>query len=218
MKRKLFDAQKRGFDLLIAIALLVAMSPIMLFIGFLIHLIDGGPVLFVQTRAGKGGDPFTMYKFRTMSNSFQSLEPNLEHERVSSLGQFLRNASLDELPQLWNIVRGDMSFVGPRPLLVDYLPLYDDAQSRRHEVRPGLSGLAQVTGRNNLSWERKFELDRYYIDNRCFRLDLSIVIKTMGVLVARKGIIPEESDWVEPFKGSVFRQEVLPRSAGPNDK
>lgn len=218
MKRKLFDAQKRGFDLLIAIALLVVMSPVMVFIGILIRLIDGKPVLFAQTRAGKGGDSFTMYKFRTMSNSFQSLEPNLEHERVSSLGQFLRDASLDELPQLWNIVRGDMSFVGPRPLLVDYLPLYDDAQSRRHEVRPGLSGLAQVTGRNNLSWERKFELDRYYVDNRCVRLDLSIVMKTIGVLVARKGIIPQQSDWVEPFKGSFFRQDVPLRSADPDDK
>ena len=202
MTRPVFDQLKRGLDFLGAAVLGIVLLPIFIFVALLILLLDGKPVLFTQRRPGKGGKPFTLYKFRTMKVGLPSTNLSSEKARVSKLGMFLRTLSLDELPQLWNVIRGDMSFVGPRPLLMEYLPLYNKHQARRHEVRPGISGLAQVGGRNRLSWEEKFDLDIRYVDSRSFRLDFLIVVKSLRVVFLRKGIAPERMEWVDPFTGS----------------
>jgi len=202
MTRPVFDQLKRGLDFLGAAVLGIVLLPIFIFVALLILLLDGKPVLFTQRRPGKGGKPFTLYKFRTMKVGLPGPNLSSEKARVSKLGMFLRTLSLDELPQLWNVIRGDMSFVGPRPLLMEYLPLYNKHQARRHEVRPGISGLAQVGGRNRLSWEEKFDLDIRYVDSRSFRLDFLIVVKSLRVVFLRKGIAPERMEWVDPFTGS----------------
>ncbi len=202
MTRPFFDPLKRGLDFLGAAALGIVLLPILIIVALMILLLDGRPVLFTQLRPGKGDKPFTLYKFRTMKVGLPRTNLSSEKARVSKLGMFLRTLSLDELPQLWNVIRGDMSFVGPRPLLMEYLPLYSKHQARRHEVRPGISGLAQVGGRNHLSWEEKFDLDVQYVDSRSFRLDCLIVVKSLGVVFWRKGIAPERMEWVDPFTGS----------------
>jgi lipopolysaccharide/colanic/teichoic acid biosynthesis glycosyltransferase len=194
--------RKRGMDLAVAVPLAVATLPVQAIVAVGIRCTMGRPVLFRQERPGLHGETFRMVKFRTM------LEPDPtrglvdDAARLTRLGRFLRSTSLDELPSLWNIVRGDMSLVGPRPLLVRYLPRYTPEQARRHEVRPGLTGLAQVSGRNALTWERKFELDVEYVDTHTLRGDLRIIAATIGKVLRRDGVTGEGSATMTEFLGS----------------
>jgi len=194
---------KRLFDITVSASLLVVLSPLLILLAMLVRVKLGSPVLFRQTRPGKDAKPFRMLKFRTMTDARGpdgALLPDAE--RLTSFGRFLRSTSLDELPELWNVLKGDMSLVGPRPLLMEYLPLYSPEQARRHEVRPGITGWAQVNGRNELSWEEKFDLDVWYVDNRSFRLDLKILSLTVKKVCAREGITGEGVATVENFKGN----------------
>ncbi|SDB36829.1 sugar transferase [Bauldia litoralis] len=180
---------KRVFDLVVALLLLILLAPVLVAVGFLVWAFLGRPVFFVQQRPGLGGRPFRMIKFRTMADIRDSdgeIAPDAQ--RLTRLGGFLRRYSLDELPELWNVLRGEMSLVGPRPLLMDYLPYYTDRQARRHEVRPGIAGWAQVNGRNALTWDERFALDVWYVDNRNFRLDLRILWMALGGAFHHEGI------------------------------
>ena len=171
---------KRAFDVVVAAAALVILAVPMLAVAIAVRVCLGRPVLFTQLRPGRHGIPFRLIKFRTMREAVDAEGRALpDEERLTRLGQFLRAASLDELPELWNVLRGDMSLVGPRPLLMEYLPLYTPEQARRHGVRPGITGWAQVNGRNSLSWEEKFELDVWYVDHASFWLDLKIIALTV---------------------------------------
>jgi sugar transferase EpsL len=188
---------KRLFDVLLAAAaLLVAAVPLAV-LAVAIRVTMGSPVLFRQVRPGLHGRPFTLVKLRTMRTGDGS-----DAERLTRLGRFLRSSSLDELPELWNVLRGDMSLVGPRPLLVEYLPRYSTRQARRHEVRPGLTGLAQVEGRNLVAWEDRFELDVRYVETRSMKLDLQILARTVGAVLRREGISGEGEATMAPFQGS----------------
>ena len=194
---------KRLFDIFVSAGALIVLSPLMVCLALLIRVKLGAPVLFSQVRPGLNTVPFRMYKFRSMTNARDahgSLLPDAE--RLTPFGKFLRASSLDELPELFNILRGDMSLVGPRPLLMEYLPLYSARQARRHEVRPGLTGWAQVNGRNALSWDEKFELDVWYVENRSFALDLKILWLTMLTVIRRKGISSDGHATMPPFTGS----------------
>jgi len=180
---------KRFVDFLVSSLVLVVLTPLLLVVSIILLFKLGTPILFRQERPGLNGIPFTFYKFRTMTNERDScgnLLPDLK--RLTPFGRFLRKTSLDELPSLWNVLNGDMSIVGPRPLLVDYLDLYSPEQARRHEVKPGITGLAQVNGRNLISWEEKFEYDVYYVDNYSFLLDLKILLLTITKVFKRSGI------------------------------
>lgn len=180
---------KRGFDLLISSCGLIILSPILLFISILIVVFQGLPILFRQQRPGYRGKPFTIYKFRTMSESLNPEdEPLPEDQRITKLGRFLRATSLDELPELINIFKGEMSIVGPRPLLMQYLARYSSEQARRHDVQPGLTGWAQINGRNAITWEEKFNLDLWYVDNWSFLLDMKIILLTIWKVIIREGI------------------------------
>ena len=193
---------KRCFDIIVSLLLLTLLSPVMLLVAVLARLRLGSPVLFRQTRPGLGARPFELLKFRTMTDRRGPGGEWLpDAERLTRFGRFLRSSSLDELPSLINVLRGDMSLVGPRPLLMQYLPLYNEFQARRHEVRPGLTGWAQVKGRNALSWEDKFRLDVWYVDHQSFALDLKIVLMTFGALVGRRGISFENSATMPEFRG-----------------
>lgn len=194
---------KRLFDFLMSLALLLALAMPLLFLGVVIRCKLGSPVLFRQIRPGLYGQPFMMVKFRTMTNTRDADGELLsDAQRMTSFGRFLRASSLDELPELWNVLRGEMSFVGPRPLLMEYLPLYTPAQARRHEVRPGITGWAQVNGRNSLSWEERFKLDVWYVDNRTFWLDLRILWLTVRKVLVRDGINAEGEATMPKFKGN----------------
>jgi lipopolysaccharide/colanic/teichoic acid biosynthesis glycosyltransferase len=194
---------KRVFDIVVSALGLLLLSPVLLVIAVASRISMGPGVLFRQQRPGRDGGVFTMYKFRTMSDAVDtSGEPLQDAERMTSFGSFLRRSSLDELPEFFNVVRGDMSLVGPRPLLVDYLPLYTPEQARRHAVRPGITGWAQVNGRNAISWEKKFDLDVWYVDNRSLMLDLKILLKTVAIALGRKGISQQGHVTAEPFAGS----------------
>jgi lipopolysaccharide/colanic/teichoic acid biosynthesis glycosyltransferase len=180
---------KRAFD----IALVLFLAPMLLVIGCIVSLavsiMLGRPVIFRQIRPGKWGRPFTIFKFRTMREIYDDHgNPMPNEERVTRFGRFLRGTSLDELPEFWNVLRGDMAIVGPRPLLMRYLPRYTKSQQRRHEVNPGITGWAQVSGRNRLSWEDKFERDLWYVDNMSLRLDLTILFRTVRLVLLRDGI------------------------------
>lgn len=180
---------KRGFDLIVAIPGLILLSPIMLVITLLILLQQGFPILFRQRRPGFHGKPFTIYKFRTMAENTSGLGETLtEDQRITALGRVLRAWSLDEIPELFNVIIGDMSIVGPRPLLMQYLSRYNQEQARRHEVLPGITGWAQINGRNAISWEQKFELDVWYVDNWSFWLDIKIILLTIWKVIIREGI------------------------------
>lgn len=193
---------KRFLDLVLSIFLLVILSPLLLILTIVLWLADGNNPLFVQKRPGRNDVLFSIIKFKTMKNDFNSDGVLLTDElQVTRIGKFLRKSSLDELPQLINIMKGEMSFVGPRPLLTEYLTLYNSEQRKRHLVLPGLTGLAQVRGRNFLSWEEKFELDIHYTNTMCLKLDLSILYQTLFVLIKRKGITNPDYDHVEPFTG-----------------
>ncbi|WP_214798164.1 MULTISPECIES: sugar transferase [unclassified Exiguobacterium] len=194
---------KRPQDLLLAIVALVLLSPLIGGTALLIRLKLGGPVLFKQKRPGKDGVIFEMIKFRTMTDERDEVGELLsDDKRLTSFGQKLRSLSIDELPSLMNIVKGDLSIVGPRPLLVEYLPRYNDRQMRRHEVRPGLTGLAQVNGRNRLSWEERFEMDVQYVDDITFIGDWKIIFQTAYKVLKRDGISSETSATMEAFMGS----------------
>ena len=199
----MYATAKRIFDFLCAAAALLVLSPLLVGIALRIRWKLGAPVLFKQTRPGLHGKPFDLVKFRTMLDTRDeagNLLPN--EQRMTPLGQFLRASSLDELPELWNILKGDMSLVGPRPLLMDYLPLYSPRQARRHEVLPGLTGWTQVNGRNALSWEEKFELDIWYVDHASFWLDLKIIAMTVLKVLRREGITHEGDVAMPRFRGS----------------
>lgn len=194
---------KRAFDLFAATIALLVLSPVFLTVALLVRVKLGSPVFFVQQRPGLGGRPFRMCKFRTMRDAHdRDGKPLPDAMRLGPFGRFLRASSLDELPGLINIVRGEMSFVGPRPLLMQYLPLYSAEQARRHEVRPGLTGWAQVNGRNALSWEEKFALDVWYVQNRNFALDLKILWLTVRKVLKREGISAAGEATMAPFTGS----------------
>ncbi|KZZ48355.1 sugar transferase [Oleiphilus sp. HI0118] len=194
---------KRTLDVLLAAFALVILCPVILVTAILVSIGLGRPVLFRQTRPGLNGQPFEMIKFRTMRDAEDKNGNQLpDEQRLTKLGQFLRAASLDELPELWNVLKGDMSLVGPRPLLMEYLPLYSDEQRRRHEVRPGVTGWAQVNGRNAISWDEKFKLDVWYVDNQSFWLDIKILLLTVFKVFKRDGISQEGQVTMERFKGS----------------
>ncbi|MDQ0114835.1 sugar transferase [Paenibacillus harenae] len=193
---------KRLFDLLAAIPLSIIAFPIIIITAILIRAKLGAPVLFKQQRPGMHGKPFYMYKFRSMTDERDHSGQLLPDEvRLTSFGKLLRKLSLDELPQLWNVVKGDISLVGPRPLLMEYLPLYTQDQARRHHVKPGITGWAQVNGRNAISWEEKFELDVWYVDNRSFLLDLKIIALTALKVVKSEGVSSGNHVTMPVFRG-----------------
>ena len=194
---------KRLLDISVAMLALVLLSPILAGLVVAVALTLGRPVLFAQIRPGRHGVPFTMYKFRTMLDA-RDPEGNLleDAQRLTRFGRFLRATSLDELPELWNVLVGDMSLVGPRPLLMEYLPLYSAEQRRRHEVRPGITGWAQVNGRNALDWEARFRLDVWYVDHRSIRLDLKILFLTVRKVLAREGISEAGQATMRKFIGN----------------
>lgn len=194
---------KRPMDFILSFIAIVLLSPVLLIVALLVRIKLGSPVIFKQERPGLNEKIFTLYKFRTMTDKrdmFGQLLP--DSIRLTKFGSFLRSTSLDELPELFNILKGEMSIVGPRPLLVQYLPLYDENQKRRHEVRPGLSGLAQISGRNDLSWEEKFKLDVEYVNNVGFIGDWQIILRTIKKVFIREGINSDDAATMEPFKGS----------------
>ncbi|MDA2327536.1 sugar transferase [Bacillus cereus] len=198
---------KRPMDFILSLIAIIMLSPVFLIVAFLVKTRLGSPVLFKQERPGLNGTIFKMYKFRTMTdekNENGELLP--DSVRLTKFGKFLRSTSLDELPGLFNIFKGDMSIIGPRPLLVQYLPLYNEHQKRRHEVRPGLSGLAQVNGRNAISWEEKFNYDVEYVENVSFITDWKIIILTIKKVFIREGINSETAATMEYFEGSKVRE------------
>jgi len=193
---------KRTMDLTLSVAALVLLAPVMGLVAGLIFFKMGSPVLFTQERPGVGGRPFRVYKFRTMSEAFDGNGQSLpDAQRLTALGVLLRKLSVDELPQLLNVLKGDMSLVGPRPLLMAYLPLYSPTQARRHEVRPGITGWAQVNGRNAISWPERFALDVWYVDNQSLVLDARILWLTLRKVLLRDGISAEGEATMSPFEG-----------------
>ena len=197
---------KRLFDLVLALVVLVLFLPVILLVAFLIRLKMGAPVIFRQQRPGYRGNPFYLYKFRTMTAEVDE-KGNLLHDekRLTPLGAKLRKLSIDELPQLFNVIRGELSFVGPRPLLMEYLERYSEEQARRHEVKPGITGWAQVNGRNAITWEEKFKLDVWYVDNRSFWLDMKILWLTLVKVLRAEGISGEGTATMTKFMGSKER-------------
>jgi lipopolysaccharide/colanic/teichoic acid biosynthesis glycosyltransferase len=195
---------KRAVDVALAGPALLLLTPILVLIALVVRLSLGSPVLFRQLRPGKSGDPFEILKFRTMRDALDAAgSPLPDGDRLTRLGRFLRSTSLDELPELWNVLRGDMSLVGPRPLLMEYIPLYTRSQMRRHEVLPGLTGWAQINGRNALSWEEKFRLDLWYVDNSSPLLDAKIILLTIWTTMRREGVSHGPSVTMPRFRGSV---------------
>lgn len=206
MSQALYVKAKRFLEVIFSlIALLILIIPIFL-IAITIQITMGPPIIFKQQRPGLYGRPFYIYKFRTMTNERNcqgDLLPN--NERITKIGRFLRKLSLDELPQLINVLRGDISLIGPRPLLMEYLPLYSKEQARRHDVKPGITGWAQVNGRNAISWEERFKLDVWYVDNQSFLLDIKILFLTVLKVFKRENISPEHAEFVQKFQGSKDR-------------
>jgi len=194
---------KRLVDIFVSLFALVLFSPILLIVATLVRIKLGSPVFFTQDRPGLNGDIFSIYKFRTMKGiSDKAGQPLPDNERLTSFGKLLRSTSLDELPALWNVLVGEMSLVGPRPLLLEYLPLYSKEQARRHNVRPGITGWAQVNGRNAISWEEKFKLDCWYVDNQSFWLDFKILLLTIKKVFVREGINAKGEVTMQKFTGS----------------
>lgn len=194
---------KRCFDVCVSLIALLVLLPLMVIIGFLVWLFIGWPILFFQTRPGFRGVPFRICKFRTMSDA-RAADGTLlpDRLRLTPFGRLLRSTSTDELPALWNVLAGDMSLVGPRPLLMEYLPLYSREQERRHEVKPGITGWAQIKGRNSLSWQEKFDLDVWYVDHRSFGLDLYILWQTVIKVFRREGISHGDHPTMSKFTGN----------------
>ena len=197
-----YSPLKRVLDFSLSGILLVILSPLMIVIGLLALVLQGRPVLFVQVRPGLHERPFKLLKFRTMASSKLARVSQLEEKQTTRFGKILRVLSLDELPQLINILLGEMSFVGPRPLLMEYLPLYSNHQKRRHNVRPGLTGFAQIDGRNQVPWERRLALDVVYADNHSLAMDVRIVLKTFGLVLTRQGVGANGSEIMSRFRGN----------------
>jgi lipopolysaccharide/colanic/teichoic acid biosynthesis glycosyltransferase len=197
---------KRLFDIVGATTALVVLSPVYVATAYKVSKNLGSPVLFRQTRPGLHGQPFEMIKFRSMKDSVDTDGNLLEDaERLTRFGKALRNTSLDELPELWNVIKGDMSLVGPRPLLMEYLPLYSEEQARRHKVRPGITGYAQINGRNAIGWQERFELDNWYVDNQSLWLDIKILLKTVKKVIVKDGISAEGEATMSKFTGNETR-------------
>lgn len=194
---------KRWLDFILSLIAIIILSPILLIVALLVRIKLGSPVIFKQERPGLHEKIFTLYKFRTMTDE-KDKDGNLlpDDQRLTKFGKLLRSTSLDEIPELFNILKGDMSIVGPRPLLVKYLPLYNEHQKHRHDVRPGFTGWAQCNGRNAISWEEKFDLDIYYVKHVSFILDLSIIFKTIKIVFLREGISSDTSATMEEFRGT----------------
>jgi len=193
----------RLFDIIFSITALLLLSPFFLVIPIFIMITDGKPIFFSQKRSGINKQAFKFYKFKTMTNKKDKNGDLLPDEkRLSKYGKILRKTSIDELPSLWNVLKGDMSLVGPRPLLMEYLPLYSKEQMRRHEVKPGITGWAQINGRNAISWEEKFELDIWYVKNQSFRLDLRILLLTIWKVLKREGITHGSGETMPKYKGT----------------
>ena len=194
---------KRILDVAIASTALVLLSPVYALVAYKVKKNLGSPVLFRQTRPGLHGQPFEMIKFRSMKDAMDKAgNPLPDSERLTPFGKMLRATSLDEMPELWNVIKGDMSIVGPRPLLMEYLPLYNSEQAKRHEVRPGITGYAQVNGRNAISWEKKFELDTWYVENQSLWLDFKIMLKTVKKVLAKDDISAEGEVTMHKFTGT----------------
>lgn len=194
---------KRLIDIIIASIALILLSPLYAFVAYKVRKNLGSPVLFRQIRPGLNGKPFEMIKFRTMTderNAEGNLLPN--EQRLPKFGKMLRATSLDEMPELWNVIKGDMSIVGPRPLLMDYLPLYNEEQAKRHNVRPGMTGYAQVNGRNSISWEEKFKLDAWYVENQSIWLDFKIMFQTVKKVLVKEGINQSDEVTMTRFMGN----------------
>jgi len=203
LKPNTYEAVKRVIDFAGALIGIVALSPVFAAVAAAVRLGLGSPVFFRQQRPGLYGKPFTLVKFRTMTDKHSANGQLLpDAERITSLGRFLRRTSLDELPELWNVLMGDLSLVGPRPLLMQYLDRYTPFQMRRHEVRPGITGWAQVNGRNAITWKEKFDMDVWYVDNRSLTLDFRIVIMTLGQVIRGKGVSQDGRATVDEFMGS----------------
>ncbi len=200
---------KRFLDINISIALMLMIFPLMLITAFLVYVKLGRPILFIQERPGKGGRTFRLLKFRSMETICNPTDgkTQTDKDRLTSFGRLIRSTSIDELPSLVNVIKGDMSLVGPRPLLVEYLPLYSPFQARRHEVRPGITGWAQVNGRNALTWQEKFALDVWYVDNRSFKLDIKIIWMTLHKVVRREGISSKGEVTMHKFIGNTLGSE-----------
>lgn len=194
---------KRLLDLIIASIALILLSPLYAFVAYKVKKNLGSPVLFRQVRPGLNGKPFEMIKFRTMKDAVDAQgNPLPDSERLTPFGQMLRSTSLDEMPELWNVIKGDMSIVGPRPLLMEYLPLYNAEQAKRHDVRPGMTGHAQVNGRNTISWEEKFKLDTWYVENQSVWLDFKIMLKTVHKVLAKDDINEAGEATMTKFTGT----------------
>ena len=194
---------KRLLDIVIASIALILLSPLYAFVAYKVKKNLGSPVLFRQVRPGLNGKPFEMIKFRTMKDAADAQgNPLPDSERLTPFGKMLRSSSLDEMPELWNVIKGDMSVVGPRPLLMEYLPLYNEEQAKRHNVRPGMTGHAQVNGRNAIGWEEKFKLDTWYVENQSTALDFKIMLKTVQKVIAKEDISAEGEATVTKFKGT----------------
>ena len=195
---------KRSLELILTFLILLFLTPIYFLVALLVLVNIGSPIFFKQSRPGLNGKVFNIFKFRTMTNEHDNngiLLP--DKDRITKFGQFLRSTSLDELPSLWSVLNGDMSLIGPRPLLVEYLPLYSKKQARRHEVRPGVTGWAQVNGRNAISWDEKFEMDVWYVDNQSFLLDIKILWLTLKKVIKRDGISHNNHVTMDKFKGNI---------------
>lgn len=200
---------KRLLDIIIASIALILLSPLYAFVAYKVKKNLGSPVLFRQVRPGLHGKPFEMIKFRTMKDAVDEQgNPLPDSERLTPFGQMLRSSSLDEMPELWNVIKGDMSIVGPRPLLMEYLPLYSPEQAKRHDVRPGMTGHAQVNGRNAIGWEEKFKLDTWYVENRSTWLDFKIMFKTVYKVLAKDDISAEGEATMTRFTGSQNKDET----------
>ena len=194
---------KRLLDIVIASSALVLLSPVYAFVAYKVRKNLGSPVLFRQVRPGLNGKPFEMIKFRSMKDAVDAQgNPLPDSERLTPFGQMLRSSSLDEMHELWNVIKGEMSIVGPRPLLMEYLPLYNEQQAKRHNVRPGITGYAQVNGRNAISWEKKFELDTWYVENRSLWLDFKIMLKTVQKVLSKDDISAEGEATISKFTGT----------------
>ncbi|AZM37196.1 sugar transferase [Acinetobacter baumannii] len=198
---------KRLLDIVIASIALVILSPLYIFVAYKVKKNLGSPVLFRQVRPGLHGKPFEMIKFRTMKDALDEQgNPLPDSERLTPFGKMLRSTSLDEMPELWNVIKGDMSVVGPRPLLMEYLPLYNKEQAKRHDVRPGMTGYAQVNGRNAISWEQKFKLDTWYVENRSLWLDFKIMLQTVKKVIAKDDISEAGEATMSKFTGTNIKE------------
>lgn len=205
---------KRCLDVAVALPALILSSPVQLVAALAVRVTMGNPVLFRQRRPGLHGEPFELRKFRSMREEDPSRQDDSDAYRMTPVGNFLRSTSIDELPSLWNVVRGDISLVGPRPLRMEYLEHYNARQARRHEVKPGLTGLAQVSGRNGLTWEEKFELDVQYVENQSLWLDLQILLRTVAVVLKREGISEEGGPTMSRFQGTPAAEAGAEDEAG----